>query len=169
LNVWKQEIRHGVGRPRRLYFLTERGRERFPTHYLRFTLRLLEQLKETMPKAMVDKLFSQIAKDMAANYKAEMKGLSIEEKLKFVESLLENEGFYVEWEKQGSDYIIKELGCPYYYLGQNHPEICSLGQTLISTILSIPAEQVQCVLKGDNLCTFVVPTNKGKKETKNER
>lgn len=162
--VTSEEIRHGVGRPKRLYFLTERGRDHFPTHYLRFTLRLLEQLKETMPKAMVDQLFSQIAKDMASSYESQMKGLSIEERLKYVEALLEKEGFFVEWEKQGSDYIIKELGCPYYHLGQNHPEVCSVGQTLISTILALPAEQVKCVLKGDSLCSFFVSNSEDNKE-----
>ena len=154
--VNSEEIRHGVGRPRRLYFLTERGREHFPTHYLRFTIRLLEQLKETMPKAMVAGLFSQIAKDMASSYELEMTGLNIEERLKLVASLLKSEGFTVEWEKQGSDYIIKEINCPYYHIGQNHPEVCSVDQTLISTMLAVPAEKVKCVLNGDTLCTYIV-------------
>ena len=42
--VSSEEEKHGVGRPRRLYFLTEEGQERFPSRYLRFTIRLLEQL-----------------------------------------------------------------------------------------------------------------------------
>jgi DeoR family suf operon transcriptional repressor len=154
--VTSEEIRHGVGRPRRLYFLTERGREHFPTHYLRFTIRLLEQLKETMPKSMVDGLFSQIAKDMAASYDLEMSGLNMEERLKLVASLLQNEGFTVEWEKQGSDYIIKEENCPYYHIGQNHPEVCAVDQTLISIMLAVPAEKVKCVLNGDAHCTYIV-------------
>lgn len=154
--VTSEEIRHGVGRPRRLYYLTERGREHFPTHYLRFTIRILEQLKETMPKGMVAGLFSQIAKDMASGYELEMRGLNIEERLKLVAMLLKNEGFSVEWEKQGTDYIIKEVSCPYYHIGQNHPEVCSVDQTLISTMLAVPAEKVKCVLNGDTHCTYVV-------------
>jgi len=55
--VTSEEERHGVGRPRRLYFLTEKGRERFPTRYIRLTMRLLEQLKEAMPQPMIAKLF----------------------------------------------------------------------------------------------------------------
>ncbi len=154
--VTSEEIRHGVGRPRRWYYLTERGREHFPTHYLRFTIRLLEQLKETMPKAMVNGLFSQIAKDMAASYELEMSGLNIEERLKLVASLLNKEGFSVEWEKQGTDYVIREVSCPYYHIGQNHPEVCSVDQTLISTMLMVPAEKVKCVLNGDTHCTYIV-------------
>ncbi len=47
------EVRHGVGRPRLVYSLTQDGMERFPTKYLRLTTRLLTQMKETMPAPVV--------------------------------------------------------------------------------------------------------------------
>ena len=59
------EERHGVGRPRLVYSLTEDGMERFPTKYLRLTTRLLTQMKETMPAPVVSQLFGQIAEDLA--------------------------------------------------------------------------------------------------------
>ena len=43
--VTSEEERHGVGRPRRLYFLTEHGIDHFPSRYLKLTIRLLEQLE----------------------------------------------------------------------------------------------------------------------------
>ena len=52
--VNSEEERHGVGRPRRLYFLTEKGMEQFPTRYLRLTVRLLAQMKESLPEPMVN-------------------------------------------------------------------------------------------------------------------
>jgi DeoR family suf operon transcriptional repressor len=156
--VSSEEERHGVGRPRRLYFLTEEGREQFPTRYLRLTMRLLEQLKETMPEPMVSKLFAQMATDMASDYKSEVSGLNMEERLNLVTELLSDEGFTVEWERKDNEYLIREVNCPYYHIGQNHPEVCSVDQTLISTMLSVPAEKVKCVLNGDTVCTYVVPT-----------
>src|SRR5512141_1037436 len=59
--VAADEERHGVGRPRLVYSLTEDGMEKFPTRYLRLTTRILQQLKDTMPKPMVAELFNQIA------------------------------------------------------------------------------------------------------------
>ena len=155
--VVSEEERHGVGRPRRLYFLTEKGREQFPTRYIRLTLRLLEQLKETMPPHMVDHLFTQMAQDMASGYRAEAQDLSVEERLNLIQSLLTREGFSVEWETQGDFYQIRESNCPYYHVGQNHPEVCSVDQTLISTLLNIPAQKIQCMLHGDAHCTYIVP------------
>jgi DeoR family transcriptional regulator, suf operon transcriptional repressor len=151
------EERHGVGRPRRVYFLTEEGLEKFPSRYLRLTLRLLEQLKGTMPSHMVSQLFAQMAEDVASDYQAQLSGLDMEQRLNLVTDLLRQEGFIVQWEKSNNEYIIREIGCPYYHVGQNHPEVCSVDQTLISKMLSVPAEKVQCLLRGDAHCMYIIP------------
>jgi len=155
--VDSEEERHGVGRPRRVYFLTENGLERFPSRYMRLTIRLLEQLKGSLSSQMVSQLFAQMAEDVAADYQAQLKDMSMEERLNLVAELLREEGFNVEWEKGKNEYIIREVGCPYYHVGQNHPEVCSVDQTLISRMLSVPAEKVQCLLHGDAHCTYIIP------------
>jgi DeoR family suf operon transcriptional repressor len=154
--VSTEEERHGVGRPRLVYLLTEAGTERFPTRYLRLTSLLLTQLKSTMPESMVSELFSQMANDMADDYSNQMDGLSMVERLDLAKILLAEEGFNVEWEKVGSQYQIHEITCPYLRIGQSHPEVCTVDQTLISKMLAVPAEKVQCILSGDTHCTYIV-------------
>jgi DeoR family transcriptional regulator, suf operon transcriptional repressor len=150
------EERHGVGRPRLVYSLTEDGMERFPTKYLRLTTRLLAQMKETMPGPMVAQLFNQIAEGLAREYSSQVQGLGMEERLEFVKEMLAQEGFTVEWEKKGTDYEIHEISCPYYQIGVAHPEVCTVDQTLISKMLALPANKVQCILDGGTHCTYVV-------------
>jgi len=150
------EERHGVGRPRLVYSLTEDGMERFPTKYLRLTTRLLTQMKETMPAPVISKLFNQIAEDLADEYSSQIQGMSMEERLEFVKELLAQEGFTVEWEKKGGQYQIHEISCPYYQIGVAHPEVCTVDQTLISRMLALPASKVQCILDGGAFCTYVV-------------
>jgi predicted ArsR family transcriptional regulator len=152
-----EEERHGVGRPRLVYSLSEKGLERFPTRYLRLTNRLIDQLKETMPDAQVNNLFAKMATEMAAEYEPKVKSMNTEQRLELIKDLLAEEGFSIRWEKQGGQYHIHEITCPYYHVGQTHPEVCSIDQTLISTVLAIPVEKIQCVLRGDNRCTYVVP------------
>jgi DeoR family suf operon transcriptional repressor len=154
--VGTEEERHGVGRPRLVYFLTETGMERFPTRYLRLTTRLLAQMKESMPAPMVSKLFAEMADGLADEYASQMKGLDMEERLNLAKTLLTEEGFNIEWEKNGGQYRIHEITCPYLQIGQSHPEVCTVDQTLISKMLAVPAEKVQCVLQGDAHCTYVV-------------
>ncbi|HUG34061.1 MAG TPA: winged helix-turn-helix transcriptional regulator [Anaerolineales bacterium] len=151
-----EEERHGVGRPRLMYSLTQDGMERFPTKYLRLTTKLLSQMKETMPAPAVANLFSQVAEEMAGAYSDQIKGLSMEERLDFVKEMLAEEGFTVEWEKKGKDYQIHEISCPYYQIGIAHPEVCTVDQTLISKMLALPANKVQCILDGAAHCTYVV-------------
>ena len=151
-----QEERHGVGRPRLVYVLTEEGMERFPTRYMRLTTRLLAQMKESMPQPMVSKLFTQVAEDLAAEYTEQLKGMSMEERLETVKTLLAEEGFTVEWEKTEDGYRIHEITCPYLQIGQNHPEVCTVDQTLISRMLAVPANKVECILSGNAHCTYVV-------------
>lgn len=151
-----EEERHGVGRPRLVYVLTEKGLEHFPTRYMRLTNRLLDQMKEALPPAAIHKLFTQMAEDIAADYVEQIKPLSVEEKLEFIKDLLDQEGFSVEWERQGENYLIHEISCPYYHVGQVHPEVCTVDQTLISEVLSIPAHKINCLLRGDSHCTYVI-------------
>ena len=151
-----EEERHGVGRPRLVYYLTESGQEKFPTSYMRLTNRLLSQLKSSMPPAMVDSLFTSIAESASQGYKEQAKNMNLEEKLDLITSLLSKEGFDVEWEKQGEQYMIVENTCPYYHVGQDHPEVCTVDQTMIASVLSIPVEKIGCVLGGSAHCTFLI-------------
>jgi DeoR family suf operon transcriptional repressor len=156
--IGSEDERHGVGRPRQVFFLTDTGIEQFPTRYVRLTVRLLEHLKETMPEAMISKLFTQMAEDLARDLSegTEMENLSMKERLNLVKELLRREGFNIEWEELEGGYQIHEASCPYYYIGQNHPEVCAVDQIVISKVLSVPTEKVKCILNGDSNCTYVV-------------
>jgi predicted ArsR family transcriptional regulator len=156
--ISSEDERHGVGRPRQVFSLTETGIEQFPTRYVRLTIRLLEHLKETMPEAMINNLFAQMAEDLARDLSdgTDTKNLSMKERLNLVRDLLGREGFNIEWEQLEDSYQIHEASCPYYYIGQNHPEVCAVDQILISKVLAVPAEKVKCILNGDSNCTYVV-------------
>jgi DeoR family suf operon transcriptional repressor len=155
--VAAEEERHGVGRPRLVYCLTEKGLERFPTNYLRLTTRLLDQIKGTLPESVVNTLFARMATELGTEYAKKAGAMAtMEERLDLVKEVLTKEGFTVEWEKRGSQYQIHEITCPYYHVGQSHPEVCTVDQTLISTVLSIPVNKINCVLRGDTHCTYVI-------------
>lgn len=154
--VTAEEERHGVGRPRLVYLLTEEGMEKFPTRYLRLTTRLLTQMKDKFSQPMVSEMFKELATTMASEHAAELKNLNLEERLNFMKTALADEGFVIEWEKNDNQYLIHEITCPYLQVGQSHPEVCTVDQTLISTMLAVPANKIQCILSGANHCTYVV-------------
>lgn len=159
--VGSDEERHGVGRPRRIYFLTEQGMERFPTRYVRMSNRLIEQVKQHLPSPVVENLFIQMAQNLLneETNQAELAKMNFEDRLDLVKDLLADEGFSIEWEKDSEAYHIREVNCPYLQVGQQHPEICAMDQTIISSVLKVPAEKVRCILNGDAHCTYVIPLN----------
>lgn len=157
--VTSEEEKHGVGRPRRVYFLTNTGMEEFPQRYLTLSIRLLEQLKDTLPEKTVIKLFKEIAADMVDDHTAQidLSRLDFKERLDLISTLLENEGFTIEVAETEEGFQIKETSCPYKHVGEEHPEICLVDQTIIEKVLSIPIQKTHCVLNGDHFCAYQAP------------
>jgi len=109
-----------------------------------------------MPGPVVTNLFNQMAEDLVSKYSSDMQSLSMEERLNLVQEILAHEGFNVNWEKKGEQYQINEISCPYYQIGVAHPEVCTVDQTLISKMLALPVNKVQCILSGATHCTYVI-------------
>lgn len=155
--VKSEEEHHGVGRPRLLYSLTDNGQEHFPTRYYRITNQILEELKKVVPEDTIQQIFANMATKIASNTKVQASTHPIHEKLNILQEFLSKEGFMVEWDEDEDNYYIHEITCPYFHIGQNHPEVCTMDQTIISTVLNIPAKKITCILNGDQQCSFVIP------------
>ena len=151
-----EEVRHGVGRPHLVYSLSEAGLEQFPARYVRFSGRLLDELKSTMPNEDIEALFTRIAESIVADNAERLEGKSLEDKMALVVDLLGEEGFMAAWTMAGQDYKLTEYNCPYLHIGQKHPEVCRIDQTLISQALAMPVERSACLLDGDAHCTFTI-------------
>lgn len=156
--IQAEEERHGVGRPRLVYSLSEKGMEQFPTSYLRLTNQLLEQMHALLPEATINKIFDKVASEIVSGIDSKSKDLPLDERLDLIKVLLEQEGFIINWEKTKDGYEIHEISCPYPHISRNHPEICTIDQAIISKLLDIPVNRLTCILRGDNHCTYIVPT-----------
>ncbi len=158
--VSSDEEKHGVGRPRRVYFLTNKGMEHFPHRYLTLSIRLLEQLKGTLSSGTVKKLFKEIATEMVNDHTAQidLSKLNLEERIDLISKLLQNEGFTIEVETKDNGFQIKETSCPYKHVGEEHPEICLVDETIIEKVLAVDIQKTHCVLNGDTYCAYLAPT-----------
>jgi len=154
--VLSEEERHGVGRPRLVYLLSDNGMEQFPSRYFRFTNRLLDQIKKSLPEKSFNAILNQIADTTAGDILEKVEYMSFEQKLEVAREILTREGYSMVWEKKGDEYFIHEIACPYFQIVQAHPEICTIGQRLMSTILATSMIKTQCMVNGDTQCTFVI-------------
>lgn len=158
--ITSEEEIHGVGRPRRVYFLTRTGMEQFPQRYLTLSIRILEQLKGSLPQKTVAKLFKQIAADMVDDHttQLDLSELDLKERIDLITQLLHNEGFKIEYSNKDEGFQIKETSCPYKHVGEEHPEVCLVDETIIEKVLATPITKTHCVLNGDPYCAYLAPT-----------
>lgn len=155
-----EEERHGVGRPRLVYFLTESGQENFPKRYFRLTNHLLKQMKKTLSDKDFKKIFKNMANDLTKEYEPKIAKLDFEGRLDLLKSVMDNEGYDIHWVKSNNEYEIQEVACPFYQIGKDHPEICLFDQTLIANMLSISEKDIIQIKHGDNHCSFkILKTN----------
>jgi DeoR family suf operon transcriptional repressor len=156
--VKSKEVRQGVGRPRLVYALSEAGQERFPARYARLSERLLDELKSTLPPHALEDMFTRMAEGMVAEYTGRLQGKSTEEKMALLIELLGTEGFLAHWNRTGETISLTEYSCPYLRIGQRHPEVCAIDQTVIRQVLNANVEKTTCVLDGGDRCVFVIST-----------
>jgi len=156
--IQSQEERHGVGRPRLVYSLTNKGMEQFPQRYLQLTLRLLQQLKTSLPEKVLGDLFREVAEGIAVDLTQhiDLEQLDLKERLELLREALVAEGFMVDLEEDESNYYIVEASCPYHHVGEDYPEICVVDQELIAHFASTNAERIECILDGDKQCKYMI-------------
>ncbi|MEM5774426.1 MAG: winged helix-turn-helix transcriptional regulator [Anaerolineaceae bacterium] len=153
--VAAQEERHGVGRPRLVYFLTEEGREKFPTRYLELTNLLINHLKVKFSHETLEDIFSQIADQITQDEVHDLNGLSVEQKLDLLKQFMDREGYGgVQWEKRGDMYLIHQTSCPYFHVTQQHPEVCTLTRSIMSRFLSLDTQKIDYVGNENGQCSF---------------
>ena len=149
-----ESVRLKVGRPYYIYSLSEKGHELFPRKYVQLTNRLLEELKDYLPPDTLGDVFDGIAKKIIAEHEGKFEHLPFDERLTYLTTVLREEGFIVEWERDEDEYTLVEYSCPYYSVGDQHIEICGLDKDLMISILQTPVEQQTCILHGDETCQF---------------
>ena len=151
-----EEERHGVGRPRLVYFLTEDGQENFPKRYFRLTNHLLEQMKKILSDEEVKLIFKNMANDLTSDIAANISDLELEERLDLLKKVMGKEGYDIHWVKTDNEYEINEVACPFYQIGKIHPEICLFDRTLIANTLGLPENNIIRIKRGENLCAFKI-------------
>ena len=144
-----------------IYSLTNKGMEQFPQRYLQLTLRLLEQLKTSLPEKVLGNIFREVAEGIADDLTQDidLEKLGLKERLELLQEVLISEGFMVNLEEDESNFYIVEASCPYHHVGEDHPEICVIDMELIAHFAASSPERIECILDGDKQCKYMIKRN----------
>lgn len=169
-----------LGRPRKIYSLTENGRELFPRKYDLILSLILKKIIETNGKEQTRKIIESIADDIATNirYEIEKNGISsldsFEESLKIFNSASNEMGFAssITKERDGKFSVLSK-NCILHKVALKHQDIICHGlhDRMIMRSLSgdekkqqqqrnTNVELKECIALGDNFSRHTI-TNDG--------
>jgi predicted ArsR family transcriptional regulator len=156
--VVASSVRHRKqpGRPRHLYTLTEAANELFPEDYYHLADYLLDEAKATLGAAGLDELLHRIADRMAAEAPPPKPKQLPEERLDQLVRFLGDKGFTARWGRDGDDYVVRVLSCPYRQVAHVHREVCQLDMQIIKEMLKVEPVQATCMASSDEQCTYFI-------------
>jgi len=147
-------VRQAMGRPSRVYYLTEKADEFFPKAYTTFAIELIEDVQSEQGADAVDQLFIRRSDRLYRQYKEEVNGAKLEERVQQLVQLQNRKGYMVELEKQADQWILKEYNCPIAQVAKQFPQACDGEVRLFERLLGCRVERVQCMAKGAAHCVF---------------
>lgn len=154
--ITAEEQRHGVGRPSFVYRLTEAGMEKFPTNYLKLTDHLLTEMENLLSKEQLDATLERIGKLEAQETTHIDKNWPIETQIEQLANQLAGDRFLLSWKREGDKIMMQSHNCPYLHIGNSHPEICKVDQSLFSEALGRDVQLTSCLLRGDPACIYTI-------------
>jgi predicted ArsR family transcriptional regulator len=162
--VAQRSVRRPVGRPAKLYRLTEAADRAFPQASAAVALDLLARLQKLMGPEAVEKLLQARLRDLLKRYQERLKGAkSWAKKIKILAEIRDSEGYLCDPEPAPSAQAkgglrLVEHHCPLADLARQHPEVCRYELELFRRVLGEPGlRRVDHIGSGGHACVYELP------------
>lgn len=148
-----------MGRPTRVYSLTEAADELFPKKYGSLTLEVLDFLSQTHPE-LVEQFFSARGQALVEKYGPEVTpGATLEDRVARLTEVQQANGYLANYEKvdSGDELVLKEFNCPVHQISRKYMQACQHELQFFKTVLGTEnVERVECIAKGGACCRYVI-------------
>ena len=170
----------GLGRPRRVYELTESGRELFPRRYELILSLILQKIESTEGHEYMKKIVESIADNIAHDIDEKIKksSSSLEESVRILNSVSNEMGFmssfYKEDEDANSTYSIVSSNCIVHKIAIRHQDAICHGfhdriiQKSLDGKINAKVQLKECIALGDKYSRHVITVNKGRDDDDDE-
>jgi predicted ArsR family transcriptional regulator len=148
----------GVGRPKRIWSLTEAGHARFPDNHAGLTLELITAIRKAGGEAMLDQVIGGREQAALRNYRARLDGAkSLKEKVKRLAAIRSEEGYMARAEP-GTDgaLLLVENHCPICVAAKACQGFCRSELALFKEVLgsNVAVERTEHILSGAHRCVY---------------
>ncbi len=151
-------VRRGIGRPRKVYMITEEGVEALPKIYGDVLVEIIDRLSLQGLRERLENVAENMAMDIASSIRSG----SLRESIERLNSL----GFMksVSVDEYGNRIEIVSRNCPVLKAAKKHYDIfCIKFHTKAISILAkgYRVELTQCIARGDPVCRHVITLKQG--------
>jgi DeoR family transcriptional regulator, suf operon transcriptional repressor len=164
----------GLGRPRKVYELTESGRELFPRKYDLFLLRILQEIESTQGYEYMKKIIESITDNMAHDIhdRIEKSSSSLEDSVRILNSVSNEMGFMSSFYKEEEDddnssiYSIVSRNCIVHKIAIRHQDAICHGfhdriiQKSLDGKINAKVQLKECIALGDKYSRHIITVNK---------
>lgn len=147
----------GVGRPQKIWELTELGHAQFPDAHSKLTVQLLDEIRNVLGEEALDKLISAHQKEQYARYHSAVdQDSNLEERLAHLADIRTEEGYMAEWEKDDEDFLFMENHCPICAAASVCQDFCRSELQTFQRIIGpdVIIERVEHIQLGARRCAY---------------
>ncbi|HKO95662.1 MAG TPA: ArsR family transcriptional regulator [Pyrinomonadaceae bacterium] len=152
--IRQRGIQRGTRKPHFAYELTEEAEHLFPKAYDALLNQLIAVLKGRLTPLALEEVLREVGRSLAAQAAGEKKG-GMESRIARALSALEAIGGAARVEKDNDKIVICSESCPVATAVSEHPEVCTLAETLLSEIIGVEVQE-HCDREGPPRCRFEV-------------
>jgi predicted ArsR family transcriptional regulator len=150
----------GVGRPKRLWSLTEAGHARFPDNHAGLTLELIAAIRKAGGETLLDQLIGSREQAALKTYRARLDGAkTLKEKVRRLAAIRSEEGYMARTER-GRDgaVLLVENHCPICVAAKSCQGFCRSELNMFRAVLGqgVAVERIEHVLGGAHRCVYRV-------------
>jgi predicted ArsR family transcriptional regulator len=162
----------GLGRPRKVYELTERGRELFPRKYDLILSLILQEIESTQGHEYMKKIIKSVADNMAHDIHDKIKesSSSLEESVRILNSFSNELGFMSSFYKENEDnssstYSIISRNCIVHKIAIKHQDAICHGfhdriiQKSLDGKVKAKVQLKECIALGDEYSRHIIAIN----------
>lgn len=151
-------FRHGIGRPKFQYRLTEKATDAFPHAYNKLATDILRFIKEVDGKVKVEELFKKRKENiLAEKEKLLPERTKLSARVSAMADILNKDGYMVEVEETDKTFKLKKFHCPISEIAHEFKDPCHYELELYKDIFNKGVQREHCQTDGHHSCTYVIP------------
>ena len=158
--VSRRSVRHGVGRPRHVYDVTDAAQELFPTNYDGLALGLLAAIRAIGGDALVDDVFDERRRTTETRVRQRLSerlpaDASVEDRARELAVIQDEQGYLAE-AHVGADGVLRlvERNCAIHHIAADSAAACRAELDLFRDILGTDVQRETHIAAGDRCCTY---------------